>query len=199
MPALTISFVGILHGAAAIALGGVPTGKQYACEHARHAGIIRYMGCHRATTDISARTGNMTLATATLLEKSVMIEAHRHAITNTDNLGSFAKSASDVAIISLMPLALEPSARAKPPPSRKIRPQGIFCCTAFQVISGGEAIFGRLLSSLLKMLRNEGFEGMIKSSNTTINAAVASFTCKLKQKQLEINKKSIRLFLPCVA
>lgn len=176
MPAFTISFVGMLQGAAAIAFGGVPTGKQYACEHAKHAGIIRYMGCQRATTDISANTGNITLATATLLEKSVINDAHRHAITNTASLGSFVRSARELAIVSLIPLAFEPSANAKPPPSRKISPQGIFCWTAFQVISGGDATFGRFDSSLLNMRRKVGLAGIMKSSMTTIKAAVASFT-----------------------
>lgn len=176
IPAFTISFVGILQGAAAIAFGGVPTGNEYACEHAKHAGIIKYIGCHRATTDISAKTGNITLATATLLEKSVITDAHKHAITNTANFGSFVKSANDVAIVSLIPLAFEPSANAKPPPSRKIKPHGIFCWTAFHVISGGDATFGRFDSSLLNMRRNVGLAGIINSNRTTIKAAVASFT-----------------------
>lgn len=81
MPALVISLVGMLQGAATIALGGVPTGRQYACEHAKQAGNIRYMGCHFATIDISAKTGRNTLATATLLEKSVTNEAQMQAIT----------------------------------------------------------------------------------------------------------------------
>lgn len=151
IPALVISLVGILQGAATIALGGVPTGRQYACEQAKHAGIIRYIGCHLAPIDISAKTGKITLATATLLEKSVINDAHKQAMTITENLGSFSRSDRASAIIWLMPLALEPSAKAKPPPRRKIRPQGIFCCTAFHVIRGGEAVFGRLEGSLLNM------------------------------------------------
>lgn len=43
-PTLTISQVGILQGAAAIAFGGVDTGRQYAKEQHKAAGIIRYMG-----------------------------------------------------------------------------------------------------------------------------------------------------------
>lgn len=43
-PAFVISFDGILQGAAAIAMGGVDTGKQYEKEHPNVAGNIRYIG-----------------------------------------------------------------------------------------------------------------------------------------------------------
>lgn len=68
IPALIISVDGIEHGAAAIAFGGDDTGKQYANEQHNAAGIIKYSGWTLATRAISAKTGNITLATATLLE-----------------------------------------------------------------------------------------------------------------------------------
>lgn len=43
-PTFAISEEGMLQGAAAIAFGGVDTGKQYAKEQLRAAGIMRNMG-----------------------------------------------------------------------------------------------------------------------------------------------------------
>lgn len=150
-PALTISLVGKLHGAAAIAFGGVPTGKQKACEQANAAGIIRYNGCHLAAIDISANTGNNTLATATLLENSVNVDAIKHAIANTANFGNCTSAPKFLAINSLIPVTFEPSANAKPPPNRNIRPHGNFCWTTFHVINACDGCFGLFSSSLLNM------------------------------------------------
>lgn len=44
IPTLNISAERILHGAAAIAIGGVDTGRQYENEQLSDAGIIRYIG-----------------------------------------------------------------------------------------------------------------------------------------------------------
>lgn len=175
-PALSIALVGMLQGAAAIALGGVATGRQKAWEQLNATGIIKYKGCHLATFDISASTGSNTLATATLLENSVRTDANIHAMAITANFGSFTRSSKYMAMSSLMPLCLEPSARAKPPPSKKIRPHGSFCWMTFQVTSGGEATLGLLSLFLLKMLRKSGLAGIMKRSITTIKAAVASLT-----------------------
>lgn len=149
-PALTISFVGRLHGAAAIAFGGVPTGKQNAWEHAKAAGIIRYIGCQPALIHISDNTGKITLATATLLENSVKTEANIEANTITENLGNCAKPPKCNAINLLIPELLDPSAKAKPPPNKKIRPHGNFCWATFQVIRGADGAVGLLVGSLLK-------------------------------------------------
>lgn len=43
-PTFTISHVGMLQGAAAIAFGGVDTGRQQEYEQHRATGIIKYMG-----------------------------------------------------------------------------------------------------------------------------------------------------------
>lgn len=67
-PAIIICFVGMLHGAATSAFGGVAIGRQKAKEQLKVVAIIRYIGCHFAETDISAITGSRMLATATLLE-----------------------------------------------------------------------------------------------------------------------------------
>lgn len=100
-PALIISLVGMLHGAATIALGGVPTGKEKACEQAKQAGNIKYIGCHFAAMHISAKTGRITLATATLLVKSVMKDAHTHAITCRTTTNTLITSYYFIKIISL--------------------------------------------------------------------------------------------------
>ncbi|GJQ79938.1 hypothetical protein Trydic_g18382 [Trypoxylus dichotomus] len=108
------------------------------------------MGCHLAFMQISASTGRMTLATATLLENSVRMDAKSDANTITENFGSCARPPRCTAISLLIPELLEPSANAKPPPKRKMRPHGSFCCTTFQVIRGADGAVGFLDSSLLK-------------------------------------------------
>lgn len=69
IPVMIMCLVGILHGAATRAFGGVLIGRQKAKEQAMVVESIKYIGCHLAETDISAITGNMMLHTATLLEK----------------------------------------------------------------------------------------------------------------------------------
>ena len=67
-----------------------------------------------------------------------------------------------------------PAARAKPPPNRRITPQGIFFSTTLQVTRGDEDPLGLFGLLERKMSRKFGLEGRKKRSSAIMIAGVAS-------------------------
>jgi len=86
---------------------------------------------------ISARTGIMMLAMATLELNAVRNTATRMTTSRRTAWGRAFKPIKAVPIILAMPLCLLPSANANPPPNRNTRPHGTLPWMNFQVISEG--------------------------------------------------------------
>lgn len=139
----TISLVARLATPATMAFGGVPTGKWNAIEQDRAAGNIRYSGCTSISTDSWASTGNMTLATAKFDVNSVRICAVKQIKSRTTMNGNSFIPVSDCPNIADMPESLPPRAKAKPPPSKKIKLHGTLALMYFQVIKLAVACVGR--------------------------------------------------------
>lgn len=119
---------------ATIAFGGVPTGVWKAILHDNAVGNIKNNGCISMAIDISANTGNKILATATFDANSVKICAVKHTINSRTIGGKSLRPTSELPNIADIPVFLPPSANAKPPPNKNIKPHGILEFTYFHVI-----------------------------------------------------------------
>lgn len=100
-------------------------------------------------------------AIATFEENSVKVLATRLVTKTTANGGRALNPFRYSAIYSDIPVSLEPSAMAKPPPKRNKSPQGIFCCTTFQVKRDGDGFLGRRCSEN----KNYSFECIFTTNN----------------------------------
>lgn len=140
----TISFVRILATPATIAFGGVPTGIWNAIQQDNAAGNIRYNGCTSMARDISANTGKIIFAMATFDVNSVNVWAVIQTINSNNNGGKSFRPTSELPNIADMPDREPPSAKAKPPPSKKIRLHGTLVLMYFHVIRPAVGAVGKL-------------------------------------------------------
>lgn len=82
------------------------------------------------------------LAIATLELNAVKNSAIKITMKRIAGFGSAPRTFNDSAIIEAIPLCLLPSAKAKPPPIKKIRPHGTRCCKNFQLDIDGVVLVG---------------------------------------------------------
>lgn len=84
----------------------------------------------------------MMLAIATLELNAVKNSAIKSTMNRIAGFGRDPRTFKDSAIIEAIPLCLLPSAKAKPPPIKKIRPHGTRCCKNFQLDIDGVVSVG---------------------------------------------------------
>lgn len=143
------------------------------------AGNIKYRGCIRIAMHISAKTGKIIFATATLEVSSVTVSA------NKQTMNSIVNGSTDCRAISAFPKIEDrleevlPVEMANPPPSTRIKLQCIFSRIIFHVIMPGEGLVGRFAGSTSNARRKSSFDGRMKKRIVTAAAAVESFTCRL--------------------
>ena len=134
-----------------MALGAVATGSAKAYEHAIPAGNVKYIGLIQSVTAISARIGTKTLAVAVFDAMLVMVTVIMQMIKLTNHMGMlFSSSVFSWETNKVeRPDFWDASARAKPPPSRKMTPQHILVSISLHVIRDGEFV----------MFRDQGLNG----------------------------------------
>lgn len=129
-----------------------------------------------ARLTISAKTGSIIFATATLAVNSVTFSAKKQTISNIATTLIFCRPIKDWPSMADKPDVVLPAEMANPPPSTNIKLQCIFWLIIFHVIKPGDGFVGRLCGFLLNACRKSSFDGMMKNNIVTHMAAVESLT-----------------------
>lgn len=126
---------------------------------------------------ISAKTGKIIFAIATLDVNSVIVSANRQTINNIANGFIDFKTVKAFPRIEERLEEVLPAEMANPPPKTKIKLQCIFVLIIFQVIMPGDGLVGRLTGSASNDRRKSSLDGNMKKRRVTPAAAVESLTC----------------------
>ena len=116
-----------------MALGGVATGSMNAYEHASVTGHNKYTGWIFKDTAKFFSTGSKIEQVATLEVTSVALAVIKHKTITMTQRGKPSKTSNCWPNKAERPETLQALARAKPPPSRKTKDQGIFWWIACQL------------------------------------------------------------------